>query len=504
MPADSRLPEWMRIAPNGEAPKLRTYVDVLNNGDVTKVCVFNPTISNMERALRERLFHVKVDNQFVKPLQPSVKFCTRHRDTILTLMGPCVRKSRTNIVMSYTGAKRRLYQRAHESLQTLALNKRDSYVNMFPKFEKCKSTSAPRVISPRSERFNLELGTYLKPLEKKYYKAIQEYLKSNTPVITSGLNAAEVAHSLLDAWEQFIDPVWVGVDCVKLDAHVSVQALRYEHSYYTDLFAGDEYLKRMLSWQLETKARAFLKDGCIKLRFVGRRCSGDINTSLGNKIIVNDVIIEWLADLPVRIVYRNDGDDCGFICERKDAHHLMSLDKHFAKFGFRIEREDPVDVFEKIVFCQSQPIEINGKYRMIRNLQACFDKDPLCLITIQNRKILDKWMWCVGSCGRSLAAGCPVLDAFYDVFKRHGTEANTRLLKYIFKNTSWLERTRGLDKDHTITPSARASFCMATDITPEQQERLEDYFRSLSIPPHIIREVEANVSLDFEVSRMIY
>lgn len=66
--------------------------------------------------------------------------------------------------------KRAIYTRAVTSLSQEAITKRDSIVNTFVKAEKvnfsAKPDPAPRVIQPRSPRYNACVGRYLKPLEK--------------------------------------------------------------------------------------------------------------------------------------------------------------------------------------------------------------------------------------------------------------------------------------------------------------------------------------------------
>ena len=74
----------------------------------------------------------------------------------------------------YVGRKRGIYERAYTSLMVRAIGVRDAWVNTFVKAEKVnfdkKTDPAPRVIQPRSPRYNLEVGRYLKLYEKELFR----------------------------------------------------------------------------------------------------------------------------------------------------------------------------------------------------------------------------------------------------------------------------------------------------------------------------------------------
>lgn len=66
---------------------------------------------------------------------------------------------------------------------------------------------------------------------------------------------------------------------------MSVQALKWEHSIYNAMFRSDE-LAELLGWQLTNKGFARTTDGLIKYEVKGCRMSGDMNTALGNCMIM--------------------------------------------------------------------------------------------------------------------------------------------------------------------------------------------------------------------------
>ena len=77
-------------------------------------------------------------------------------------------------VSYYGGAKRKCYEAAVESLKDRPLEKSDCRVKVFTKDEYRKPGGAPRAIQPRSPRFNVKLGRYIKHLEHKIFDAIDE------------------------------------------------------------------------------------------------------------------------------------------------------------------------------------------------------------------------------------------------------------------------------------------------------------------------------------------
>jgi len=178
----------------------------------------------------------------------------------------------------------------------------------------------------------------------------------------------------------------------------------------------------------------------------------------------------------------NNGDDCVVFMERADVDRFRAnVESWFTRVGFRMEVEDTVDRFEEIEFCQSRPIWDGKGWRMVRNVRTCLIKDPMCLIPIATDRSFRKWLWAVGTCGGALVPGIPILREFYKVFERYGVPAGERHVSHIFKNTSMMERMGGLEGDWAPTPESRASFCVATGITPDYQIALEEYYQGLTI-----------------------
>jgi len=323
-----------------------------------------------------------------------------------------------------------------------------------------------------------------------YYRAINEVWNSVTDhTVIKGLNVHDAARVMREKWDRFNNPVAIGLDATKFDMHVGVGALGYEHEFYNRVFKSKE-LKQLLSWQLNNKGVAYCPDGVVKFKIPGTRCSGDLNTSLGNCILMCALIYCMCEQLGVVAELANNGDDCVLILDRIDEARVCSaIQTYFGKAGFRMVVEQPVYVFEEIEFCQSKPVLCAGKWTMIRNVRTCMKKDVMCLVPIQNNKVWLKWLGAVGNCGLATVPGCPVLQSFYTCFKRSGINPGAKFTRHVFKNTSMMERiTECLPEP--VTDHARASFFYATGITPAYQIELERYYDRMtigSLEPGLIR-----------------
>lgn len=486
----------LTVVPNGLFAKVRKFVYLCNLGPVHSLGVYNNDISAVQTALTERYFLCDVGGGVFQPAldvrhsaYENDRGLSLFREMVVTKIGRAPVVPISQVVEAYTGPKRQIYVKAAASLSSDRVCKRDARLTMFVKFEKQDLKKAPRGINPRAARFNLVLGRRLKFLEKRVYRAINKTFCSATRhTVIKGLNVNDTADVIRRKWGRFRDPVAVGLDAKKFDMHVSVPALKYEHSIYLGVFWRDPELKRLLLWQLNNVGIAYCHDGKVKFRMKGTRASGDLNTSMGNCIIMCALIWAWQYHTKTTVELCNNGDDCVVILERAElAQFMCGLPKFFATKGFRMEIEPAVDVFEQIVFCQSSPVlTING-WCMVRDVRACFRKDPMCLVPIQNADVLKKWRHAVGNCGRSITCGVPVMHAWYTMFMRDSIECSDGMLRQINRNTSAAQRMEGLvAQDETITADARVSFYYAFGFTPDEQLLLEQRFSQTKFMEEVI------------------
>lgn len=399
--------------------------------------------------------------------------------------------AREQFLAYYTGRRLGVYQRAVMSLEERPLTKGDFGVKKaFVKAEKinfsAKPDPAPRVIQPRDPRYNVEVGVYLRPLEHAIYKAIQEVFGG--PTVMKGYSAEQVAEHMRGMWDSFSDPVAVGLDASRFDQHVRPEMLRWEHSVYKQCFAKAD--RKKLAWLLEgqIKNKCYLQadDGRLRYHVDGSRMSGDMNTALGNCLIMCALVHRLGLERSVKLRLANNGDDCVVVLERRDlARFVDGIQSWFRTYGFSMKVEEPVGVFEQIEFCQAHPVYDGDKWVMVRNVATTLSKDAVCV----NRDYghgpaAKKWLGAVGECGLAMTGGIPVVQEHYAAFVRNGSSG-------LGENAVWTETgmyylSRGLQREYREpTEAARVSFWLAFGVSPTQQVAYEELLRGVTFSvPH--------------------
>lgn len=442
---------------------------------------YNNTVSVVLRALTERLYYVKGVDGFVPCPRPIVPFSRlrwiRNRVRRGLAAVPSV-WTYDEFVNSYTGSKYQRYASAVSNLATRGLRRSDGYLSTFIKAELYNGTTkadpCPRLIQPRTPEFNVELGRYLRPLEKLVYKSIDHLFGHH--VVLKCDNMFKRAETIKQYWNEFQDPVFVGLDASRFDQHVSREALEFEHGLYMDIFR-DPFLAYLLNMQVDQMGFANMADGAVKYTVEGCRASGDMNTALGNVLLMCIITYNYLHTLPCKWRFINDGDDCGIFVERGNVSLLDNLPRHHLDYGFEMEVEEVVDTLEHVEFCQSRPVQLNAQeWMMVRNIHKAIKHDWIC-ITSLDWATTEENLVATSACGLALFGDVPVLGDMYRAMSRfeHRKHAVSRLLE---RKDGWraqLTRHRHEPVDETV---ARVSIYKAFGILPDDQEELEREFRA--------------------------
>jgi len=477
---------------NGNAYKPRRFIVTTGFGPSHNMGVCNNNVDVMCKAMVERYFLCKEGDLFrpaydVKPNAYASGSLKNFRNLVMSFMPSLPRLTRSQVVDCYRGPKRRVYEDAMLSLQRETLTEEDSRLTSFVKYGKQDVSKAARIINPRNPRYNLELGRFLKHAEHHYFTAINRAFGNRTrSTVIKGFNADVSAAILREKWDRFDDPVALGLDATKFDMHVSIPALKYEHSFYRALFPGSRRLSDLLRWQLVNRGTAYLPDGNIKFKMYGTRSSGDLNTSLGNCIIMCGLIHAYLTEKRVHAELANNGDDCVLFMERVDLQRFMvGFDGWFKRKGFSIVLEEPVYMFERIDFCQTRPVLLSTGWRMLRTHDAVMTKDPMCLVPITSNKAYRKWLGAVGECGTIATTGCPVQHAFYQKFVDEGVKASRAHIDYVYRGASMLQKIDGLAAA-TVDARSRVSYYYAFGVLPDSQIEIENYYSQLRISDYVV------------------
>lgn len=480
----------------GSPPDGRPFSTFIAPKWTEQFIVHNSDLSTTLHAVLERIFLVKCKGgdkgklmKFVDGPNPD-EFArlNKIRSAILrSLPGGATPDTTEKFLTYYRGRKLLRYQRAAESLRTSDIERKDSFITGFVKREKinhtAKPNAVPRFIQPRSPRYNLMVGRYIKKLEKPLYKALDKICGETT--VLKGLNALERGQVIHQKWCSLDNPVAVGMDASRFDQHVSVQALEWEHSIYNSHYNCSE-LRKLLRWQVNNKGFAYCDDGKIKYEVAGKRMSGDMNTSCGNVLIMVSLVYQYCIEVGIRPCFVNDGDDTVLFVERGNLSLLDGIPKWFKDFGFTMEVEKPVYMLEKVSFCQAQPVHDGLRYIMVRDPRVCLSKDLITIKNISTRSSWDYYRKAVSDCGMSLAGNMPMFKAFYTMLGR-GAVAKP----YVGEPETGMEfLAAGMDQTGEITQRARFSFYLAFDYTPDYQESVEQALDQMVVEYSRLRLVE--------------
>lgn len=426
--------------------------------------------------------------------QPKAESINRLRDYTRRL-GASLRRvgpwALDRVVEHYTGSKRVRYQRAAEKYRSLGLTQRQAEVSMFIKCEKIKFSEAkpnpdPRAIQFRDPVYSVVLASYLKPVEEVVYNMRGNRLNGlpRTRVIAKGLNQRQRASLLEEKLASFVDPLVFGLDASRFDQHVSVGHLEAEHALYREV-NNDPDFARLLSWQLRNVVRT---SKGVKYVTRGKRMSGDMNTALGNCVIMVSMLGLFFEGTGIGWDCLDDGDDILLIIERSSSSGIEALlEAHFLDLGMTLKVESKAEIIEEVEFCQSHPVWVDGHYTFVRNPAKVMSGALVGHKWISMPSLLSRRKLCntIGMCEAILNRGVPVLQEFAQALIRNAaTQKQVRLehaeqLFYRVRNELGKSKVTKLPvcKPLPISDEARQSFQLAFGVSVDEQLHWEAYLR---------------------------
>lgn len=479
------------VRPKAGIPKDRTYATTVGLRPRYSLGVHNHSRDNVLRGLTERVYRVERGGDLVPPPVPEPGVFAellQFSEGVVRRVGRPGPWTYDEFILSCRGPKRTLYAQAVASLHATPISRKDAMLDTFVKAEKLDLTSkadpAPRLIQPRSPRYNAWVGRYVKRAEHLIYEAIDDIWGRQT--VMSGYNALDVARHMRGHWDQWADTVAVGLDASRFDQHVSVPALEWEHSVYNGIYKDAE-LAQVLSWQLTNIGKARTPEANISYQVDGKRMSGDMNTSLGNKLIMCALVHRYARVRGVTCSLANNGDDCVVFMPR-GAYRAFAdgLAEWFLRFGFTMKVEPAVDVFEHIEFCQQRPVWDGSVWIMTRSPFKGLAKDTTYIGVNPTAVAKDYAQWAggVGQAGLAAYGGIPVVQ---EVYARMATLGKRT---YDDPYSGLGMASKGMKRQyHPPTAECRASYHQAWGLTPSAQWLMEHQIRGAAIvlekPPSI-------------------
>ncbi len=401
----------------------------------------------------------------------------------------------------HVGRKRRLYEEAARSVRIKPVERRDAKLQSFVKKErmsaKLKSNPAPRIIQSRTPRYNVVLAQYLKPLEEKLYE-LKGFMGRRGPLgrlFGKSLNSSDRAKHVLKKWKRFRDPVCVSLDLSRMDQHVAREILQVEHDVYIAAYNQDPFLRRILSWQLDNVGSFY---SGLKYVTNGRRCSGDMNTALGNCLLMALYCSAIMADLDPLVQYDLfiDGDDTLLFMEKEEWIRLLDgkdpsekdvpIKKVFENYGQVLKIDNIAYRLTDILWCQAKLVErAPGDWTFVRDPRKVMESS-LCGTKFYKEPFVRKKL--LTSIGYGLLAafnGIPLLQEYALALIRIG--GNQKWDHWVESMEYWFKKEIGfrelyVDRSASITDTCRVSFEEALGISVHDQYLCEEAIRAWDPP----------------------
>jgi len=387
-----------------------------------------------------------------------------------------------HFVDHYSGMRKKRYQQACDSLQVRPLDvKRESGIKAFVKAEKfgpLKVNPDPRMIQARCPRYNVEIGRYLKPIEHHLYRLRSE--RTGLPLLGKGLSMLDRGRTLKKIWESFRNPVCVSLDGSRWDQHIHADVLRVEHSMYLRC-CNDPLFAELLEAQIRNVCKT--ANG-YKYVAYGRRMSGDMNTALGNCVLMIAMCRAYIRKLGIVAEIFDDGDDVLLITERKHLKRILATAKdEFLSYGQEVKVENISFHLEDVEWCQGHPVAGPAGYQMVADWRKILSQSSSGIRYWHEDKTRYDMGFSVGQCLMALYPGIPIIGKYAEVLCRAG-----KLNRDIFE-VDWIHKVRAGGLDGKLgslqyqEPSAltRASFSRAFGIDEIDQIHIEQDLEHFSI-----------------------
>lgn len=388
--------------------------------------------------------------------------------------------SHLDTAYSYTGALRGRYLEAERSLRedgpvTLS----DSYLRAFLKAEKVNSRNKfpkPRMIYPRSPRYNLDLASRLKPFEHWLWRNLKYKGHSFVSRIAAkGLNQQQRARLVREKMARIPGCVVAEVDGKAFEAHVEKYQLEQEHRVYAAAFPGDLGLSRLLQRQLELTG---VTTSGIKFSREGGRASGDYNTGMGNTMVFLAVVISALESMSLgNFDILADGDNCLLFLEPGDSSYVQREFYNVAlEAGHEMVLESPCDCVEKVRFGQSAPCELApGLYVMVRDWRKILSHATSDHRHMRDLPYAKRWLRGVALCEAYLARGVPIVWKYAKLLlaATEGSEPLPLDRYPEYKERGVVEGAYSNPRIVEPTELARESYSRAWDTPISLQEKVE-------------------------------
>jgi len=231
----------------------------------------------------------------------------------------------------------------------------------------------------------------------------------------------------------------------------------------------------------------------LRYKTRGRRMSGDMNTAVGNCLLMLLMLSAFAKTVGLKKWdCLDDGDDALLLVEQRDLDLVQAtISDVFRSFGMTLKIETVAKTLYEIEFCQSRVIEyLPGKYKFIRDYRNVLSKALCGVRNWQDITYRKRTLTAIGTCELVLGLGVPVLQAYAQAVLRNcpgsahalayapdGLRVRAqRDAKYIGVPVAHIRPT-------VVADCARVSFENAFGLSMQEQVRLEQRFDSWEFDP---------------------
>jgi hypothetical protein len=458
---------------------------------------FANTLDNALKGVAKRVMQpvplVDINSKVYKLCKTSIKISARRLSKYAKYL--TIEEFQESVMKRYSGKKRYKYLKAAENLKKRNLVKSDSDLKFFVKDEKQDNVDKdPRIITYRSDEYCAEGQRFVHTLEHAVYTSKRLWNDRDSDFeCAKGMKPSDRIDVIRRALSSFNNPIIVGLDGSRWDAHITLEALKLEHLFYKEAYRYSNQpvhirhkLNQLLQWQLNNVARGRFRDGRIKFKTTAGRMSGDFNTALGNVILMSSYVTSVMKILGVR-KYKsfNDGDDNLIIIEQEEMEKLKDgkLEREFLNLGQEIKIETLCTAREpeNIKFCSHRIVVDGEKWNFVRN-----PYDVIMSYTISNRwfENLEKMKFYYGNVAYAdshLYKNMPIVsELYYQLAKRYSGHVvegfNEQLGIWRFDGLSSFKEPL---LEPRVTIESRISMHKAYGIDPVTQEIIEEKIRKI-------------------------
>lgn len=361
-----------------------------------------------------------------------------------------------------TESRIHLLEKAADTLGVLPITIQDATVDVFIKKELLLKPGVPRIIMPTSDRYLIELGRYIGPVENLISK-----LQFFTEHTTKGMTYLGMGESFKRMVNACVEPIAYSIDFSKFDAHISRELMEIEHTVYKKLI-NDPYFESLLNMQFKMVGKTTF----AKFVRIAGRASGCPNTTLGNTLV--NIFVHESIKRRYNIQSANYlciGDDALVIAEMLDKDWPVDA---YRDYGLQVKLDKVPITHAEYCSGNFMPIE-GGNYTFVRTFNRMLRKLPKTVVQCNKQQAIKLWHDKLHA-DLCLMPKVPILS---ELLRHHHNKLECS--KLLLTNLSWTRRlnldVHDLPREISVDMCSRLWFEEVYGLSPAQQLAVERCIR---------------------------